>query len=505
MSTETNCFKIAGLEDLRINYRLFQIVGLRRDGMDYYGNIQKIIRRLSFQMKAPVTTYERSGETFVLVPQEYGDPPNQIMLVGAVATLRDTNDILDLSFDTNSSELDSIRMRFLQFSVQDPLFRDARLWQPGAGRPFFFKKPDKILGDLELFEGFTLRAVPHPEGGLGVIVDLRRKLVARSPFSTSITREEINKLKGRSCVYKMGDNWYEISLSGLSDLKVGDPSIPLEGRAVSLVDYLHTKSVKPVPSSIAMLSPDGAAIYYRTNGPEQRSAPAALCYLVEDTHGAAGARNQPHTIIEPPDRYRQINRVVRMFLGSLKIGRVELKVAGRAGSAKSQPLPVPTLLFGNDKTLAPKSDGNYVDSLRDYGRRRLRLLDDSSAGFFEQSPLARQHLVIPKSIHNSCGPQFLLDLKAQMKLLYPSGGAYDPELIVYDDLNGSRNFVGQSRAIRAAMDAANVQPGFALVMVHRSERRPRSADQLAAWTVKEFTQKFQITAAVIHTDMVNAG
>jgi hypothetical protein len=92
-----------------------------------------------------------------------------------------------------------------------------------------------------------------------------------------------------------------------------------------------------------------------------------------------------------------------------------------------------------------------------------------------------------------------------MKLLYPSGGAYDPELIVYDDLNGSRNFVGQSRAIRAAMDAANVQPGFALVMVHRSERRPRSADQLAAWTVKEFTQKFQITAAVIHTDMVNAG
>jgi hypothetical protein len=276
MSTETNCFKIAGLEDLRINYRLFQIVGLRRDGMDYYGNIQKIIRRLSFQMKAPVTTYERSGETFVLVPQKYGDPPNQIMLVGAVATLRDTNDILDLSFDTNSSELDSIRMRFLQFSVQDPLFRDARLWQPGAGRPFFFKKPDKILGDLELFEGFTLRAVPHPEGGLGVIVDLRRKLVARSPFSTSITREEINKLKGRSCVYKMGDNWYEISLSGLSDLKVGDPSIPLEGRAVSLVDYLHTKSVKPVPSSIAMLSPDGAAIYYRTNEPEQRSAPAAL-------------------------------------------------------------------------------------------------------------------------------------------------------------------------------------------------------------------------------------
>ena len=505
MSTETNCFRISGLEALRINYRLFQIVGLRRDGMDYYGNIQKIIRQLSFQMKAPVTTYERGSETFVLVPQGYGDPPNQIMLVGSVATLRETNEMLDLSFDSNSFELDPIRMRFLQFSIQDPLFRDTKLWQPGAGKPFFFKRPDKALGDLELFEGFTLRAVPHPEGGFGVTVDLRRKLVARSPLSSSITREEINKLKGRSCVYKMGDNWYEISLSGLSDLKVGDPSIPLEGKAVSLADYLHTKSTKPVPSSIAMLSPDGAAIYYRTNGPGQLSAPAVLCHLVEDTHGAAGARNQPQTIIDPSDRHRQINRVVRMFLGSLKIGRVEAKVAEHAGCAKGKPLPVPTLLFGNNKKLALRSGGNDADALREYGRQRLRLLDDSCAGFFEQSPLARQHLVIPKSIYNSCGPRFLLDLQAQMKSLYPSGGAYDPEVIVYDDLNGSRNFVGQSRAIRAAMEAANVRPGFALVMVHRGERLARSADQLAAWTVKEFNLRFQITAAVIHTDVVKRG
>jgi hypothetical protein len=147
-------------------------------------------------MKAPITTYERGGDTFVLVPQNYGDPPNQIMLVGAVATLRETKEILDLSFGSGTPDLDSFRMRFLQFSIQDPLFRDARLWQPGAGKPFFFKKPDRLLDNLELFEGFTFRVGPHPEGGLGVTVDLRRKLVARSPFPTSITREEVNRLKG---------------------------------------------------------------------------------------------------------------------------------------------------------------------------------------------------------------------------------------------------------------------------------------------------------------------
>ena len=38
MSIETNCFRIDGLDALNATYRLFQIVGLYRDGSDYYGN-----------------------------------------------------------------------------------------------------------------------------------------------------------------------------------------------------------------------------------------------------------------------------------------------------------------------------------------------------------------------------------------------------------------------------------------------------------------------------------
>lgn len=397
-------------------------------------------------------------------------------------------------------------MRFLQFGFQDPLWHDARLWQPGAGQPFFFKKPEKVLGALDLFEGFSLRVMPHPEGGFGVVVDLRRKLVSRAPLSATISRDQVNLLKGRSCVYKMGDTWFEVSLSGLSDLKVGERSIPMDGKAISLVDYLHTKSAKPVPALIADLSPDGAAVYYRTNGPDQRSAPAALCHLVEDTHGDVGARHQPETVIEPADRHRQINSIVRRFLHSIEVAGATLCVAERGGRANGKEFSVPTLGFGNGTTLSLKQEATgYVDALRQYGRQRLTLLDDKSAGFFEQSTLGRQHLVIPKSIANSSGPQFLEDLKAQVASLYPNGAGYDPELIVYDDLTGSRDFVGQSRSIKAAMELARVKPGFALVMVHRYTRRARSADQLAAWAVKEFSRLFQITAAVIHTDMVRKG
>ena len=502
MSTETNCFRIDGLDGLNTTYRLYQITGLRRDGPDYYSNVQRLVRRLSFQMRAPVTTYDVEGETFLGVPTESGDPPEHIMLVGVIAVLKDAGDVIDLDFTEAHPELNPVRLRFLQFIFQGVLWKDSRLWQPGAGQPFFFKRPTKQLGDIDLYEGFSMRTVLHPEGGFGAVVDLRRKLVSRSSLLARARREQINALKGRSCVYKMGHNWFEVTLAGLSDLSIGTPSIPLDGEAVSLIDYLHRKSRKPVPASIANLSPDGAAIHYRTNGPEQRSAPAALCYLVEDTHSRGGAKFQRETIIDPQDRRPQINQVVKTFLRQVSVRDVNFSVSEEAGRTRTKPFLPPDLRFGNDKTLSfDRSEPNADIALKNYGRSRLMLLKDKDVGFFNQSLLDRQYLVLPKSVEDSYGSQFIKDLKEQVDDLYPNGGGYNPEVIVYDDLNIRRDFVGQSRAVRKAVETINVRPGYALVMVHRYDRRPRSADQLAAWTVKEFPDLFGLNAAVIHTDM----
>lgn len=503
MSIETTCFRIDGLDALRTTYRLYQVAGLRRGGRDYYSNFQRLVRQLSFGMRAPVTTYDVRGETCLVVPTESEAPPGHVMLVGAVAELRDTGNTIDLDFTDGHPEFNPVRLRFLQFIFQGALWQDSRLWQPGAGQPFFFKKPEKqLLGGIDLYEGFAVRAALHPEGGFGLVMDLRRKLVSGSPLPTRARREHINALKGRSCVYKMGHNWFEVTLDGLSDLSIGKPSIQLDGEAVSLIDYLHRKSRKPVPASIANLSPDGAAVYYRTNGPGQRSAPAALCHLVEDTHSREGARHQRETVIEPRDRRRQINRLVSMFLTQVSVGNVSLSVSDQAGLTRAKPFSPPSLCFGNDVTLSLNGNGHHVRAaIHDYGRSRLTCLMDKEAGFFEQSPLDRQYFVLPKSVENSYGPQFLEDLKTRVQDLYPSGGGYDPEVIVYDDLNTERDFTGQSRAIREAVGNSQVKPGYALVMVHRYGRRPRSADQLAAWTTKEFPTLFELSAAVIHTDM----
>ena len=502
MSIETNCFRIEGLDALRTAYRLYQIANLHRDSSDYYSNVQRLVRQLSFKMKAPVMDFDRGGETFLVIPSGFGEPPDHVMLVGAVAVLRDTRETIDLDFITPHSDLDPVRLRFLQFIFQGPLFRDPRLWQPGAGKPFFLKDPFRQFGAIDLYEGFAIRVVPHPGNGFGLIVDLRRKLVSKSALSVSPTREQINALKGRSCLYKMGHMWFEVTLDGLADLSIGIPSIELDGEAVSLIDYLYRKFRKPVPASIANLSPDGAAIYYRTNGPDQRSAPSALCHLVEDTHSPAGARYQHKTVIKPYERYRQINLIVKKFLRQLQVGDHTLSVSSRAGRTRTKPFSPPSLRFGNDATLSlKKKDRSAYIAIKDYGQDRLTLLKDEKAGFFEQSLLDRQYLVLPKSVENSYGSQFRKDLKMQVDNLYPSGGGYDPEVIVYDDLNIRRDFVGQSQAIREAVESTDVRPGYALVMVHRYDRRPRSADQLVAWAVKEFPDLFGLNAAIIHTEI----
>ncbi len=502
MSIETNCFRINDLDKLNTRYRLYRISGLHRDSPEYYSNVQRVARNLSYEMKAPVTTYDEGGETFLVVPGGFGNPPTHVTLVCAVAKLMDTGEEIDLDFASDRPELNSVRLRFLQFVFQAPLWQHPRLWQPRAGRPFFLKEPKEQLDRLDLYEGFAIRVVLHPEGGFGLIVDLRRKLISRRPLPALPTRRQINALKGRSCLYKMGHWWYEISLDGLADTRVEEPSIPLNGKAVSLIDYLQKKFPKRVPTSIANLSPESAAVYYRTNGPEQRSAPAALCHLVEDTQSREGAKYQRETVISPKERYSQIIRLVKVFLKKVTVGDVILSVSDQAGLVRTKPFSLPDLRFGNNTVLSPEyKNCEELTSINAYGRKRLMFLKEKNAGFFEQSLLDRQYLVLPKSVENTYGSQFLKDLKIRVDDFYPKGGGYNPEFIVYDDLKVPRNFAGQSRAIRKAVEVANVNPGFALVMAHRYDHRPRSADQLAAWTVKEFPRLFGLNAAVIHTDV----
>ncbi|MGV1868155.1 Piwi domain-containing protein [Rhizobium sp. L51/94] len=501
MTIETNIYAIDGLSKLSVQYSVFKIVGLTPTHTSYHGNIQTLIDRLSRAMKAPVTTIERNGERHIVIPTDAGQPPI-VKLVGAAAILKPTGETIDLDFGHEADGFDSLRQRFLQFVIQSPLRNRSGLWQPKSGQAFFQKTPHETIDGIELFHGSSLRVVPSPAGGWGLCVDTRSKLVRARPLSQRLTAEEVKRFVGRSLVYRFGHQWFEVTLQGVTDIDISERFLPEGDAVVSLLEYLNLKTRKPVPAGLANLDPAGAAIFYRTEGPAAKYAPAGLCHLVEDPHTKDGARLQSKAILPPHVRVNLAEKFISEHLSRLQLGNVILKVSNKPVQSDGQSFDIPQFRFGRNYVLVtgnPASDRNAI-RLQDLGRRRSALLDDGRAGFFSQTPLNRQYLVLPTSVANSVGPAFADDLKRTVSQLYPQGGPYEPEIIVYDDLNARRNFVEQARAIKAALAHANAKPGNALVMIHDlSHRASRVADQLEAMIVKDFPIEFDLVASVIHT------
>lgn len=506
MPVSTNVFPITGLSGLSVSYDVYRIVGPTPGTAGYHGNIQTLINRLSRIMKAPVTTLQRDGAAHIVVPSDCGEPPI-VPLVGVAASFVATDETLEIRFDERDPDLDPIRERFLQFSIQSPLRDKGGLWQPKSGQAFFPKKPVRSVDGLNVHRGASLRIVPVSDGGWGVCVEIKTKLIRKSPLSEKLDAARVKKLKGRSCLYQFGERWFEVTLEGLADFNISQALIPEEGKTLSILDYVVKHARKPVSDRVANLDPNGAAIYYRTEGPTPKHAPAALCFLVEDTRSKAGARHQRESILPPHIREKWAAGFVKRHLSRFSLRNVELSVSDTPVDNTNVPFELPSFEFGSGNVVAFGSARENADTrpLKELGRHRTRLMQDNAVGFFASSSLGRQYVVLPKSIASSSGPAFLQALKTCVNDLYPAGGGYDPILIEYDDL-ADRTFVGQGKAIKAALEAQgpSLIAGHALVMIHRVHKRARDADPLEALVVKDFPSEFGLNASVIHTDKVKS-
>lgn len=406
---------------------------------------------------------------------------------------------LDLDYTLRTPANDEVCLRFLQFMLQAPLNADARLWQPESGKPFFEKEPAHEQGGAARHTGYAVRAVITPDGGMGLCVDVRHKLLSRTPLPVRLTRQEFRRFRGRHCVYRFGHRWYDVRLHEYDDLTASEVMLPGEGGLVPLLDYVVRASRKPVPRELADLPRDAAVIHYLTNQGETRSAPAGLCYPVIDTQG--GGQGHRATILHPHERRDLIAGFVSLHLRNLRFGHTTLRVSEKAVRVPERMFLPPDLKFGGGRVLSARgSPGATHVSLDSLGRARGQLLRDRDAGFFTRDRLERQYLLLPRSVHQSFGEQFVADLTAAVDELYPHGGGYRPAVVPYDD-RGPRTFVEQGHAILAAAEAHCTKPGFALVMAHHTDdRRLREHDQLAALVIRRF-RDLDVWAAVNHSAM----
>lgn len=498
---ETNIFPILNISDLNCRCDVYEIRNLRRDQDEYFQNRDSLVHDLSFKLQVPVQAIERGGAPCIVVPENTAQIPDRHLLVRTYVYLEKAREGLCLDFAERTSGNDAICLRFVQFMLQAPLWRNTRLWQPMAGMPFYEKVPAEHEGGIGRYQGFAARAVIAPSGRIGLCVDVRSKYVALDPLPLHLNRLTFRSVQGQRCVYRYGHGWFEIGIEALSDLNVSQEQIPTPQGPVSLIDFIARESRKPLPAELAGLAHDAAVIRYRNRRGEDRAAPAALCYPIRDNQLDSARRLYERAIMPPYIRRREIQRYVAQYLKALRFSHITLRVGEDPERVERRFFQVPDIEFGRGRKLSVRGTAGAVGTgLGDLGRKRLELLRDRKAGFFVREPFRRQYLVLPESVHQSWGEQFISDLKRTVDDLYPDGGGYLPDVVTYKD-RGPRTYREQGKAILEAIGDTFMESAFALVMLHpTSDRRLRQHDLLAAMVIRELRNK-DIFAAVNHSEM----
>jgi hypothetical protein len=502
---ETNIFRIVNLRELGSTYRTYRIKNLRSDQDNYYQNRQHLIRKLSYSLLSAVEVITRDGVPILVVKQDAPEPPKDMMLVGTQVMLEPLETQVVLNYTARTPENDAICLRFLAFLVQSPLRSHGDLWQCGAGKPFFERSAEVCRNVLGLFRGYSVRPVITPAGEIGLCVDVHSKLIGHRPLSSRMTRAEFQPLKGTHCVYHFGTKWYEIGLSDFSDLNVSQQKFQTpDGQMISVYDYIIKESSKPLPEEIDKLPKDSSVVLYNDNRNSSKSAATALCYPIYGNDERQAQREFPSLAISPFPRRKLIQAFIQRHLTRLRFGDTVLKLDTAPVTAPPQLFRVPDMRFGSGQVLSIRSTQNTTHaSLDTLGRKRLSLLKDRNVGFFVSSPLDHFYFIMPQSVHDTYGPEFLKSLTSSVDDLFPQAKEFDPQLVLYQDRN-AKTFVQRGDAILLAAKQQCRRGAYAVVMVPETERRrPRQEDKLASFIIQKLRDQSDIVASVIHTTVGN--
>lgn len=495
---ESNIFRLEGLETVSTSYRLFDVLSPLEKGSEYYAGITRLQRRLSREHQAPFAVLQRDETMLLAVPQNVSENLVEHHNMGRwVATLKPLDDAIEIDCSVNGDDLDVIRLRFLNFLLQSPLYHNGELWQPRAGDAFYSRKPAESSDGVDLFHGVSLRAVPYPGEGFGIMLDARTKLISKRPLGAYADENVIRRMKNSACLYRMGDLWYEIKVTGANQT-VSDPILFEDGVPVTLKEYLHKTVRRPIPKSLIDLKGDGAVVTYRGSESAQvKAAPAELCFPVLDTHSKKGARLQRRTILPPHIRRSIVQRFKQKYLSTIKFGNATLSVADYPAPLEQPAITLPDLMFGADKKLFGTDRSGESIEARQYAKKRRSLIEQSDIGFFESSPLEPQTLVLPQSVMNAWGPTFVSEFVTEVRRLYPKGG-YDPKVIAFNDLSGTVSSHTQAAAILKLATDGQLSYGDCAIMIHGYRGRARSQDQLPALLINQLRKNHGVNAAVFH-------
>ena len=130
------------------------------------------------------------------------------------------------------------------------------------------------------------------------------------------------------------------------------------------------------------------------------------------------------TMPAPHRRYWLTRQYARDYLQNLRLGDTRIEVDLHPLRVRRCTITVPDLRFGHGQVLSVRgTPGARQIHLPELGEARLAILRDKSAGFYVNTLLDRQYIIIHRSICDSMGDRFLKDLQATTDSLFPHPAA----------------------------------------------------------------------------------
>ena len=136
---ETNIFPITNLAELSSTYRLYLSAASERTRPNTTRTDRSSLGSSASPSATPAVVIDHCGEPHLVLREDAPEPNSPYQLVRRAVYFDAVPGTRHLDYTLRTPENDEICLRFAQFTLQAPLVANPRLWQPGAGKPFFEK------------------------------------------------------------------------------------------------------------------------------------------------------------------------------------------------------------------------------------------------------------------------------------------------------------------------------------------------------------------------------
>lgn len=500
MKNYCNIFKVENLAALSSAYCLYEIKGLKPSQKEYQSNKQFLIDKFSRALKHPVTIIEINGQANMVVK-------NDPAIISKINVEHDLGriyihlilqkDPFEIDFLNPSAEAKQICLRFLQFDLNGELRKNQNLWQPYAGGPFFEKEPE-VQDGIAIFKGLTSRVIEMPGGGFGIVIDATRKFVSADPLPYYLPKDNFYKRFRKKSFLYLYNPWYEIQPQEYDDFNVSQLKVGTE----KLIDYIRKVIPKPHSEQLANLPADSVALNYYANNGEVRAVPAGLLHEVLDFQDTNNATVNRKVLIKPQDRFKEIMHYRETYFEQLRFGQCKLSVARSMMEIKEAiRMGQPPIEMGNGTMIDPATYKNP----KAFAVDRMNKLLNENIGFYSNSPLGNQFIVLPRSVNDTYGEFVVGRLKNAVDAMYPAD-RYDPEIISYEDkFKEGTDYVTIGQYIVDSVKKhflSTNKKAFGVVMIPRFQKKSkREHDKLAALVIRKL-RSLDLHISIIHIDTV---